>query len=151
MLLALPPAGTATHGALLLAGSATHGAHGGVKAHLRSIYAGGGASATTLDAVMLDAERETVETAGDAGHAARSRSLLDAFPCAAREKIARHVTLHRRALRHFFDRSIHSGPEVDFLAQAVLPLSDVHRGGLMATFSAWAPTHASRSAHALDL
>ena len=65
-MLALPPAGTATHGALLLAGSATHGAHGGVKAHLRSIYAGGGASATTLDAVMLDAERETAVKASEA-------------------------------------------------------------------------------------
>lgn len=70
------------------------------------------ASAATVDAMMLDAECEILEAEGGGGRALRTRALLEAFPSASQEKITQHVAHHRRALRHFFDRSIRSGPQV---------------------------------------
>lgn len=38
--------------------------------------------------------------------------LLEAFPCAAQEKITKHVAEHRGVLRDIFGRHIRSGPQV---------------------------------------
>ena len=78
------------------------------------------ASATTVDALILDAECEILEAEGGGGGALRTRALLQAFPSASQEKITQHVAYHRRALRHFFDRSIRSGPQVRPCEHAVL-------------------------------
>jgi hypothetical protein len=78
------------------------------------------ASATTVDALMLDAECEIWEAEGGGGRALRTRALLEVFPSASQERITQHVAHHRRALRHFFDHSIRSGPQVRPCEHAVL-------------------------------
>jgi hypothetical protein len=109
------------------------------------------ASATTADAWMLDAECEIWDAEGGGGRALRTRALLEAFPSASQERITQHVAHHRRALRHFFDHSIRSGPQVRPCEHAVLhgcvPLRGVPAAPRMRNHACLQRGHG----HALDL